>query len=112
MTNRVARRLRGLSRASPKAELSVFFSYKPEANQFRVFLHSAAYVLMHTLKTTILRHTPFAHTTFDTIRLRLFKIGTRVRELKTKIKIELPSSYPLKDIMKQSFEIFACLRRT
>jgi hypothetical protein len=83
-----------------------------EANQFRVFLHSAAYVLMHTLKTNILRHTPFAHATFDTIRLRLFKIGARVRELKTKIKIELPSSYPLKDIMKQSFEIFACLRRT
>lgn len=83
-----------------------------EANQFRVFLHSAAYVLIHALKTNILRHTQFSNATIETIRLRLFKIGARVREFKTRIKIELPFSYPLKNILKQSFHIFSALRQT
>lgn len=83
-----------------------------EANQFRVFLHSAAYVLIHALKTNILRHTQFANATIDTIRLRILKIGAHVRELKTKIKIELPSSYPLKNILTKSFHIFEFLRQT
>jgi len=82
-----------------------------EANQFRVFLHSAAYVFIHALKINILRSTQFANATIDTIRLRLFKIGARVREFKTRIKIELPSSYPVKDILNQSFQIFNALRR-
>jgi hypothetical protein len=80
------------------------------ANQFRLFLHSAAYVLIHALKTEVLRNTPFAGATFETIRTRLLKIGARVRELKTRIKVELPSSYPLKDILVRCFWIFKCLR--
>ena len=82
-----------------------------EANQFRVFLHSAAYVLIHALKTNVLRHTQFANATIDTIRLRILKIGARVRELKTKIKIELSSSYPLKSILTKGFHIFELLSR-
>jgi len=80
------------------------------ANQFRLFLHSAAYVLIHSLKTELLGNTPFAGATFETIRTRLLKIGARVRELKTRIKVELPSSYPLKDILVRCFRIFECLR--
>ena len=80
-----------------------------EANQFRLFLHSAAYVLIHALKTNILKNTQWANATIDTIRLRLFKIGARVRELKTRIKIELPSSYPQKETLRRSFRIFELL---
>lgn len=83
-----------------------------EANQFRLFLHSAAYVLIHALKTNILKHTQWANATIETIRLRLFKIGAQVRELKTRIKIELPSSYPLKETLKRSFRIFELLSPT
>jgi hypothetical protein len=63
-----------------------------EANQFRLFLHSAAYVLLHALKTEVLKGTSFANATFETIRIRLLKIGARIRELKTRIKIEMPSA--------------------
>lgn len=84
--------------------------HKFEANQFRLFLHSAAYVLIHTLKTEILRDTPFANASFETIQLRLLKVAARVRELKTRIKIELPTSFPLKNIVIRSFQIFNCLR--
>lgn len=71
------------------------------ANQFRLFLHSAAYVLMHAFRSKYLKGTEFAHAQFDTIRLKLIKIGARVRELKTRVKIHLPSSFPLKELFFQ-----------
>ena len=67
------------------------------ANQFRLFLHSAAYMLLHAFRSRHLKGTEFAHAQFDTIRLKLLKVGGRVRELITKVKIHLPSSYPLKE---------------
>jgi hypothetical protein len=80
------------------------------ANQFRLFLHSAAYVLIHALKTEVLKGTPFADATFETIRKRILKIRAQVRELKTRIKIELPSSFPLKDMLLRAFNLFNCLK--
>ncbi len=84
--------------------------HKFAANQFRLFPHSAAYVFIHTLKTEILGGTTFANATFETIRLRQLKVGARVRELKTRVKIEMPSSHPLKNIVIRSFQIFGVLR--
>lgn len=81
------------------------------ANQFRLLLHSAAYVLIHTLKTNVLKHTQWVNATMATIRLRLLKIGARVRQLKTRIKVELPSCYPLKETLIKSFQIFEILRQ-
>jgi len=80
------------------------------ANQFRLFLHSAAYVLMHALRENILRGTEFATAKFDTIRLRLLKIGARVRELKTKLAFHLPTSFPLKEILQRACLLFGHLR--
>lgn len=70
------------------------------ANSFRLFLHSAAYVLMHTLRDKTLEGTELAKAQFDTIRLRVLKIGAEVRELKTKLIFRLPSSYPKKDVLQ------------
>jgi hypothetical protein len=66
------------------------------ANQLRLFLHSIAYVLLHTFRQRHLAGTDLAHAQFDTIRLKLLKVGGRVRELLTKVIMHLPSSYPLK----------------
>lgn len=68
-----------------------------EANQFRLFLHSMAYMLMHTFRQLYLKGTQYARAQFDTIRLKVIKIGARVRQLSTKVKIHLPSSFPLKE---------------
>ena len=81
-----------------------------EANQFRLFLHSAAYVFMHTLKTEILRDTSLKNATFETIRREVLKVTAQVREMKTRIKIELSPSFPLRDILIRSFGIFEMLR--
>lgn len=89
---------------SDRTSCSRFF-----ANQFRLFLHSAAYVLIHALRTNILKHTQWANASIEKIRLKLFKVGARVKELKTRIKIELPSAYPYKETLCRSFQIFEAL---
>jgi hypothetical protein len=69
-----------------------------EANQFRVFLHSAAYVLMHNLRTRGLRGTAWSRAQFDQIQLRVLKVGARIEELKTRVRFHFPSSFPLKEV--------------
>ena len=69
-----------------------------EANHFRLFLHSAAYVLMHTLTEIGLQATQWAHAQFNTIQHRILKVAGRASELKTKIKLHLPTSFPLKHL--------------
>ena len=83
---------------------------KFEANQFRVFLHSAAYVLLHSLKTHILQHTPFSRASMQTIRLRILKIGARIWEWKTRITVELPTACPVQELLTRSFGLFTHLR--
>ena len=79
------------------------------ANQFRLFLHSAAYVLIHAFRANILKHTQWAKASFKTIQLRLFKIGAHVRDLKTRVKLELASNFPLKQTLSRSIQIFELL---
>lgn len=81
-----------------------------EANQFRLFLHSLAYVLLHTLKTQVLQGTGFATATMETLRLKLLKVGARVIELKTKIRLHLPTAYPYKSAFRRSMALFSQLR--
>lgn len=81
-----------------------------EANQFRLFLHSAAYVLIHSLQNSVLRATEFANATMQTIQLKLLKIGARVKELKTRVKIEFSSSFTHQTIFRNACSIFDCLR--
>lgn len=68
------------------------------ANSFRLLLHSAAYVILHTLREKGLAGTSFAAAQFDTIRLRLLKIGAEARELKTKLHFRMPTSFPLQEV--------------
>src|SRR5512132_859453 len=81
-----------------------------EANQFRLFLHSAAYVLLDTLRREVLKTTPWASATMETIQLRLFKLGARVQEFTDRIKISLPSSCPVAPVLRRSLTLLACVR--
>jgi hypothetical protein len=80
------------------------------ANQFRLFLHSAAYVLLHTLQTEVLRTTQYAHSTFKTIREKIIKVAAYVKEIKTKIKIEFPASCPQIAVFSRCLLLFEILR--
>ncbi len=79
------------------------------ANQFRLFLHSAAYVLFHALQKNILWNTAYAKSTFKTIREKIIKVAAYVKEMKTKIKIELPASCPQINIFSRCFRLFEVL---
>ncbi len=46
----------------------------------------------------------------QTIQLKILKIGAKVKELKTKIKIELPTAFPQQEIIRKAFSIFEILR--
>ena len=65
------------------------------ANQFRLFLHSAAYVLIQALAQIGLQGTKWTHAQVNTIQKNFLKVAARVCELKTKITFHLPRSFPL-----------------
>jgi Transposase DDE domain group 1 len=62
------------------------------ANQVRLTLHTAAYVLMHTVRAAIPQGHALAKAEFNTIRLRLLKIAARVVEHVQRIRVHLPTS--------------------
>jgi hypothetical protein len=65
-----------------------------QANQFRLFLHMGAYWLLHSLRRAAPKRSRWRGATFETIRRTFVKIAVRVEELKGKIKLAFPASYP------------------
>lgn len=63
------------------------------ANQCRLFLHAAAYWLLDTLRRW-LQAQGVPPLQLDTLRLRLLKVGGRVRELTHHVRLYLASSHP------------------
>src|SRR3954447_6879459 len=73
---------------------------KATANQFRLFLHAGAYWLMWSLRALMPKRSPWRVAQFDTLRLRLIKIAARVVELKTQIRLHLPTACPSRAILR------------
>jgi len=80
------------------------------SNQFRLFLHSAAYVLIHTLQTEILKETKYGKATMKTIQLKIIKVAAKVNFMKTKVKIELPGEFYSRWVFEKCFKMFEVLR--
>ena len=70
-----------------------------EANQFRLFLHSGAYWLMHRLRQAAPRRSLWRKATFETLRRAFLKIAVRIEELKSRVRVALPSAYPYRKAM-------------
>jgi len=80
------------------------------ANQVRLFMHSAAYVLIHTLQNEVLKGTQFCKATMKTIQLKIIKIAAHVKILKRKFQIELPKDYAQRLLLEKCFGMFELLR--
>lgn len=80
------------------------------ANQFRLFLHSMAYILIHTLQKEVLKGSEYANATMKTIQLKIIKTAAWVKEMKTKIKIELPQFCTTKNEQVRGYERLIMLR--
>ena len=63
------------------------------ANQLRLLLSAAAYVLVQILRRTALRGTELAEAQVGTIRLKLFKVAARVVVSTRRVMFHLSSSY-------------------
>jgi hypothetical protein len=71
------------------------------ANQFRVLLAAAAYVLMEHLRRVVLKGTELARAQVSTIRLKLLKVAARVVTSVRRIVFHLASSYPQQHLFRQ-----------
>jgi hypothetical protein len=71
------------------------------ANQFRLLLSSAAYVLMQALRRTALTGTALAEAQVGTIRLKLLKVAARVVVSARRMVFHLSSSYPSQALFRE-----------
>ena len=69
-------------------------SQKMRANQLRLYFSSFAYVLIQTFRRMALAGTDMAKAQCGTIRLKLFKIGARIRISVRKVWLSFPENYP------------------
>ena len=72
------------------------------ANQFRVLLSAAAYVLMETIRRTGLVGTELARAQVTTIRLKLLKIGTVIVRNTRRIRLLFSSAYPHQELFRHA----------
>lgn len=63
------------------------------ANQFRLLLHTAAYWLLDTLRGKLVS-AGIERMQLDTLRIRLLKIGGRVCQSPTRVRLRLSSAHP------------------
>jgi hypothetical protein len=78
-----------------------------EANQFRLLLHVAAFVLIQTLQDG-LAQTPFCGAQAGTIRVSLLKVAARVIERCRVVRVHLPTSYPLQRMWRRLVAWLQC----
>ena len=73
-------------------------------NQIRLWLSSVAYSLLNELRRLGLDGTRMAKAQCGTIRLKLLKIGARVRVTVRKVWVSLASSYPYEDLFARAYD--------
>jgi len=77
---------------------------RASANQFRLMLHTGAYWLLWSLRSLMPKRSTWRVAQFDTLRLRLVKLATRVVALKTCVMLHLPSACPYQAILRHALE--------
>jgi hypothetical protein len=71
------------------------------ANQIRLYFASFAYVLLCALRRLGLKDTEMARAQCGTIRLKLLKLGTRLRLSVRKVWLSFSESYPYAELFRQ-----------
>ena len=80
------------------------------ANQFRLLLSSAAYVLVETLRRVGLAGTELRRAQAGTIRLKLLKIGARITCSVRRVVLHLACGYPLQALFSRVLDRLRSLR--
>ncbi len=77
------------------------------ANQLRLMLSSAAYVLMRTLRRVGLAGTELAQAQATTIRVKLLKIAARVKVSVRRIVLHLAGGCPYQSLFRRAAQRLA-----
>ena len=72
----------------------------PLANQMRLILHTAAYWLMLTVRDAVPKTHALAKAEFATLRIKLLKIGARIRETAHRVRIAFAATCPDADLVR------------
>jgi hypothetical protein len=75
---------------------------KFEANQFRLFLHAAAYVILLEIKQNTFEGTALENVSILTFREKIILSAVHIRTLKTKIKIEFSTKHPYRELLEEA----------
>jgi hypothetical protein len=74
------------------------------ANELRLWFSSVAYTLLKVIRQFGLKDTPLAQARCDTIRLKLLKIGARVRITVRRIWLSMAESCPYQDLFATVYD--------
>ena len=72
------------------------------ANQFRLFMHAAAYALLLETKQILFRDCRLSYATISTFREKVILTAIRIKEFKTKIKVEFVRDHPIRAMMRMT----------
>jgi hypothetical protein len=72
----------------------------PLANQMRLILHTAAYWLMLTVRDAVPSAHALSKAEFATLRLRVLKIGARIRETAHRVRIAFAAACPEAELFR------------
>jgi hypothetical protein len=78
------------------------------ANQLRLSFAGCAYVLMHGLRRLGLKGTELERAQATTIRLKILKIGARIRITVRKVWLSMATSYPRQTLFGQAWAQLRC----
>jgi Transposase DDE domain group 1 len=78
------------------------------ANQLRLYLSAAAYILVSGLRRVGLKGTELAQAQVSTIRTQLLKIGAQIRISVRKVWVSMASSYPWQGLYQQVWSNLRC----
>jgi hypothetical protein len=78
------------------------------ANQLRLYLSAAAYVLIEELRRIGLKGTEMAQAQVNTIRLRLLKIGAQIRFTVRRVTVSMASAYPSRAVFAHAWAALRC----
>ena len=72
------------------------------SNQLRLWFSAFAHLMVSVLRAEVLRGTDLATATLGQIRLKLFKIGARIKISCRRIHLELASAYPFQETFRRA----------
>ncbi len=78
------------------------------SNPLRLSFSALAYALVERLRRLALQGTQWANAQVDTLRLKLFKIGTLVRVSVRSVLFSMSSAYPWKHLFPHVFRMLRC----